>query len=101
MEDGKAEEEDEWEEYEEEDTEAEETEVSTEYIEYIEYIEYTEYIGRIQRKTWCMGPGPGPELTAGGGCLRLGMPLWPLLVKILRVTISLKVVLSSWDLCLT
>jgi hypothetical protein len=43
MEAGKAEEEDEWEEY-EEDTEAEETEVST------------EQRGRIQRKTWCMGP---------------------------------------------
>ncbi len=51
MEDGKAEEEDEWEEY-EEDTEAEETEVSTQYTEYIKYIEYTEYVGRIQRKTF-------------------------------------------------
>ncbi len=53
MEDGNAEEEDEWEEYEEEDTEAEETEVTIKYTEYIEYIEYTEYIGRIQRNT-CM-----------------------------------------------
>ncbi len=37
----------------------------------------------------------------GGGCLRLGTPLWPLLVTISLVIMSLRVVLSFWGLCLT